>query len=166
MILFIVRQSNQIEARRLEIGDDGRVREVEPPDSVPAEDVVIIQPYGSLFFAAAPVFEKALPTVTEETVHSVVIIRLRGKSEVGATLIDHLTHYAGSLHDANSKLMLVTDSSRIRTQLDVAGATQIIGEDNIYAATEWLTETVRQAKRDAEDWIAAQRRSGAEESDT
>lgn len=165
MILYIVRQSNQIEARRLEISDDGRVREVEPPDTVPAEDVVIIQPYGSLFFAAAPVFEKELPTVTEATIDSVVIIRLRGKSEVGSTLIDVLARYAESLQDADSKLMIVTDSARIRTQLDIAGAIQIIGEDNIYAATEWLTETVRQAKRDAEDWIAAQRRSGAEESD-
>ena len=62
--------------------------------------------------------------------------------------------------------MIVTDSDRIRTQLNTASAGEIIGKDNIYMSTEWLAETVRRAERDAAAWIAAQRSRGAEESDT
>ncbi len=165
MILYIVRQSNQIVARRMELDDEGRIREVAPPKTVPPEEVLVIQPYGSLFFAAAPLFEEELPTVTDESVHSVVIIRLRGKSDIGSSLIDVLGRYAQALSEVESKLMIVTDSDRIRTQLDVTGATEFIGKDNIYASTEWLTATVRRAADDAEDWIAAQRSDGNSEED-
>lgn len=162
MILYIVRQSNQIVVRRLELGDEGQIREVDPPESVPPKEVLIIQPYGSLFFAAAPVFEDELPTVTEASAHSVVIVRLRGKSDVGSTLIDVLERYAQSLREVDSKLMIVTDSDRIRTQLEITGAAKTIGKANIYASTEWLTATVRRAADDANAWIAAQRSTGHE----
>jgi len=33
------------------------VIETDPPATVPANDVVVLQPYGTTFFAAAPVFE-------------------------------------------------------------------------------------------------------------
>ena len=51
---------------------------------------VILQPYGSLFFASAPVFEAALPTVEDTSQHAVVILRLRGRTDLGATFLDVL----------------------------------------------------------------------------
>jgi SulP family sulfate permease len=154
MILFIVRQANEVVTRRLVVHEGGRIREEDPPREVPANDVVALQPYGSLFFAAAPVFEAELPVVGENTRNSVVIIRLRGKSEVGYTLIDVLENYARSLAEAESKLIIVTDSDRIRGQFEASGAADIIGEDNIYHATEWLTEAIVNATADAEAWVA------------
>jgi hypothetical protein len=41
----------------------------------------VLQPYGSLFFDAAPVFA-ALPKITGASRHSVVILSLRGKSDL------------------------------------------------------------------------------------
>lgn len=156
MILYIFRQSNQIVARRLEFDGD-RIHETDPPAEVPPGEIVIIQPYGSLFFAAAPVFEAELPTVTEDSENAVVIIRLKGKSDVGSTLLDVLAGYAQSLQEVNGKLMIVTDSDTVREQLIITGAANVIGAENIYASTEWLTEAVRHAERDAEEWIAERR---------
>jgi SulP family sulfate permease len=163
MILYIVRQANEVVTRRLVIHEGGRVREEDPPPEVPANDVVVLQPYGSLFFAAAPVFEAELPVVAENTRNSVVIIRLRGKSEVGYTLIEVLENYAESLAEAKSKLMIVTDSDRIRGQFDASGATDIIGEDNIYHATEWLMEAIVNATADAEAWVADHQKGAADD---
>ncbi len=63
--------------RRRILLDDRGLREVEPPNEVPANEVVLLQPYGSLFFASASVFEDLLPEVTPASTNSVVIIRLR-----------------------------------------------------------------------------------------
>ncbi len=152
MILYIVRQANQVVTKRLVV-EEGRVREEEPPEEIAANDVIVLQPYGSLFFAAAPVFEQELPAVTETSVNAVVIIRLRGKSDVGLTFIDVLEDYAESLNAVGSKLMVVTDGERILEQLKATGAADIIGQDNIYRATEWLTETVTKATQDAQAWV-------------
>jgi SulP family sulfate permease len=90
----VVRQSNQITIKRWLIGPDGDVIETDPPALLPAGEVVVLQPYGSLFFAAAPVFESVLPRTTDASRHAVVILRLRGRSDLGTTFMDVLSRYA------------------------------------------------------------------------
>ena len=64
VVLYVVGQSNHVTLKRRILTDDGHTVETDPPVRLPANDVVVLQPYGSLFFAAAPIFEAALPEVT------------------------------------------------------------------------------------------------------
>ena len=64
IVLYLVGQSNRVTIKRRSFTDDGHVEEGQPPTTLPANDVLILQPYGSLFFAAAPIFEAALPNPT------------------------------------------------------------------------------------------------------
>ena len=121
-----------------------------------AHDVVVLQPYGSLFFASAPVLQQQLPSVTEASVGSVVVLRFRGKPDVGSTLIDILGDYADSLHAVGSRLMIVTDSDLIIEQLERTGAVRKIGEDGLYRGGTRLLGTVIQAASDAQDWVVEQ----------
>ena len=115
----------------------------------------MVQPYGSLFFASAAVFEDNLPDVVPSSRNSVVIIRLRGRSDLGSTLTETLGRYAVALDAVDSKLVLVSDHDRVLEQLAVTGVLGQIGEQNIYRSDEWLGHTVRRAHHDAEEWIAA-----------
>ena len=78
VVLHAVRQSNRLTIRRRLINADGTIVETDPPAELPANEVVVLQPYGSLFFAAAPTFEASLPNPTASSGGSVVIVRLRG----------------------------------------------------------------------------------------
>jgi SulP family sulfate permease len=156
MLLYIVTQSNELDTRRLVVRDDGGIDEVDPPDKVLAHDVVVLQPYGSLFFATAPILEEQLPTVTDDSGGSVVILRFRGKPDIGSTLIDILETYSVSLDQVGSKLMIVTDSDRIINQLDRTGAIEQIGNENVYRGGTRLLGTVIQASSDAQDWVTTQ----------
>ena len=60
-VLHVVRQSNQITIKRWRLDPDGNLIEADPPAQLPAGEVVVLQPYGSLFFAAAPALESQLP---------------------------------------------------------------------------------------------------------
>jgi sulfate permease, SulP family len=152
MILFIIRQSNQVTMKKLELGE-GRIRETVPPVGLGRDEVVLLQPYGSLFFASAQTFEEQLPDVTRETHNSVVVIRLRGMSDPGSTLMEVLNRYGSELKGANSKLMLVSDQKRALSQFEVTGVTRTIGSDNIYESDEWVGETIRRAAEDAQRWV-------------
>ena len=80
------------------------MRETDPPPrDRRATTVVILQPYGSLFFASAPIFEHQLPAVSRESQGAVVIIRLRGTDQIGLSLIDVLRRYAHDLRDAGCR---------------------------------------------------------------
>jgi SulP family sulfate permease len=154
VVLYVIRQSNGVTVRRWTYDDEGQVIEVDPPAELPPREVVVLQPYGSLFFAAAPVFEAALPAVGDGSRGSVVILRLRGRSDLGTTFMDVLRRYALSLQEVGSKLVLVSDSDRILEQLVVTGITATVGAPNVYAGDERVGATVRRAYEDASRWVA------------
>ncbi len=93
-ILFVIQQSTGLVTKRLVFHDDGRVEETEPPVTVPADEVVVLQPYGALFFATAATLVQQMPTVTPASRNSAVILRVRGADEAGATLLNVLNTYA------------------------------------------------------------------------
>jgi len=126
IVLHVVRQSSRLRMRQLQLVD-GRMRETAPPAEVPGGQVVVLQPYGSIFFATAPALEEQLPAVTGGSAGSVVILRLRGVDDAGATFVDVLTRFAAALRGTGSRLMLVSDNPRFRRQLQVTGALDVLG---------------------------------------
>ena len=154
VILYVVRQSNQIRIRRRVYDDDAHPVEIDPPAELPGSQVVVLQPYGSLFFAAAPGFEKALPVVTEHSRRSVVILRLRGRSDLGTTFMDVLLRYARALDQAGSRLVIVSANERIQEQLAATGLTAVIGSSSVYPGDERVGATLLRAYRDAQRWVA------------
>lgn len=156
VVLHVVRQSNQVVIRR-RVAQDGEVHEVDPPTTLPPNEVVVLQPYGSLFFAAAPVFEAALPAVDASSTSSVVIVRLRGRIDVGTTFIEVLHRYASALSQAGSKLMIVSVNDRIVEQFTVGGLLDVVDQGDVYFGDTRVGAALRQAEADAVGWIEAQR---------
>ena len=154
VILHVIRQSNRVTGRRQQPEIDGHLVETDPPAELPAAEVVILQPYGSLFFAAAPVFEALLPAPTETSRNSVVILRLRGRTELGSTFIDVLARYAQALAAVGSRLVIVSANERIEEQLAVSGITDVIGPDGVYDSDDRVGATIDRAQADAVAWIA------------
>jgi SulP family sulfate permease len=148
MILYIINQSNQVVIKRWLVVD-GRMKETDSPVDVAPNEVLVLQPYGSLFFASAPVFEEKLPDVTEETRNSIVILRLRGRSDLGSTFMDVLLKYATALREQESELMLVSEDENLHDQLVVAGVADVVGDKNIYTSDEWVGKTIKSAYQDA-----------------
>ena len=157
LILVVIAQSNRITVKRRVMPEPGIFIEEDPPDTVPPNEVVILQPYGSLFFASAGVFEAALPEVAAESANSVVILRLRGRSDLGSTFMDVLARYAEDLGAVGSKLVLVSADEQLLEQFDVTGVTAAVGSTNIYPTDERVGATVARAAAEAGDWIDGNR---------
>lgn len=148
IVLHVVEQSNRVRVTRLDLDAEGRVRQGEPPDTVPGGEVLVLQPYGSLFFASAPTFQALLPRVDEGSRHAVVVLRLRGVDQIGLTLIDVLRGYARELQSRDGVLKLVVDNRQVLHQMEAEGLVGLVGPDHVYLGTEWLGETTRRARAD------------------
>jgi sulfate permease, SulP family len=155
IVLYVAQQSNRLTLRRLELAGDGRVRETPPPETIPSRTVVVLQPYGSLFFASAPLLRSQLPQVTTDTDTAVVILRLRGYDSLGLSVIAALRDYARDLHTAGSSMKLVISGGHVRRQLHVEGIIDLIGPGNIYVGNQWVGATLRRAYDDARAEVAA-----------
>lgn len=153
IILHISRQANRIVVKRW-IFDSGTVlpREAAPPATLAAGDLVVLVPYGSLFFAAAPVFEKQLPEIPTRCERAVVVIRLRGKEDLGSTFIRTLESYARKLSEAGGTLLLSGLSQRAFEQFVTTGAISALGREHIFLAREHVGESLSEAIAFAEVW--------------
>jgi SulP family sulfate permease len=103
VLLFVMQQSQHLTVRQL-VDDGDETLELEPPDTLPGGQVVVLQPYGSLFFATAPLLDQALPQIDASSGGSVVILRLRGHDNIGSTLSNALHRYAHRLNTVGSRL--------------------------------------------------------------
>jgi SulP family sulfate permease len=157
IVLHVMRQSNQVTIRQQVFDSGGHLVETDPPTQLGAGEVVILQPYGSLFFAAAPVFEAMLPEVGAGTKGSVVILRLRGRTDLGTTFMDVLHRYATALASADSKLVLASVSDRVLEQLEVARVTDVVGTEDLYLGNERVGATLQRANHDALAWAKSRR---------
>jgi len=159
VILHVGRQSNQITIKQWRPDPEGNLIETDPPAELTANEVVALQPYGSLFFAAAQVFESALPVPANGSRNSVVILRLRGRSDLGTTFMGVLERYARTLAASQSKLVIVSAGQQVQEQLRVTGVTDAVGQENIYTGDERIGATLKRAYADATAWVEHNQRA-------
>jgi SulP family sulfate permease len=113
----------------------------------------VLVPYGSLFYAAAPLFDAQLPEVTPDTRHAVVILVLRDKKDVASSFLNVVARYAGALRGQKSKLMLAGVDPDVIAQMERTGVVRDVGRENLFQATQDVGEALMQAVAAAESWI-------------
>lgn len=155
IVLYVVQESNHLVLKRLVSDPDDGLREVDMPDAVDPHEVVVIQPYGSLFFASAPVLEDLLPDVSAAD-RSVVVMRMRGVDALGLSIIGVLDRYCQELQARDSKLVLVVNSERALDQIRSEGLMARVDEANVFRGTDLLGRATREAYAEATEWVAVE----------
>jgi SulP family sulfate permease len=153
-VLFVIRQSSKITIKEWVLDPESSYPvEKEPSKYLSSGQVTILRPYGSRFYAAASIFEEQLPKVTADTRFAVVIINLRGRTELGSTFLDVVERYALELRKKQGRLILAEVRSSVFKQLVKTGRIDEVGRENIYRRTARVAETVVRAYEDAQTWI-------------
>jgi len=153
ILLAVIQQSNTIRVVEWVPVGNGWPVERPAPKQLEAGKLTVLYIYGNLFYAAAKPFEKNLPAV-EGARRAVVILLLRGYDDVGSTVNEVFRRYAQSLQDHGGKLMLAGLSPALRDQLKRTGMLSLIGEENIFIATETIGGAGNAALQAARDWLA------------
>jgi SulP family sulfate permease len=132
---------------------DDRLAERPPPRVLPSGQVTMLDVYGSLFYAGARTLEARLPDPADSR-SPVVVLRLRGRTTLGATFFAVVTNYAIRLSAAGGRLFLSGVDPHVAQQLRESGwlgddqsieivtASAVVGESSLLAydrAEAWLT---------------------------
>jgi len=159
ILLFVFQQSNTLRVVEWVAQEVGWPVERPAPRQLESFKVAVLYIYGNLFYAAAEPFEKSLPDV-EGSRRAVVILLLRGYEDVGSTVIEVLRRYAQALQANTGKLILAGVSPALHAQLQRTGMLSLIGEENIFLATETIGEAGNAALRAAMVWLAESSKEG------
>ena len=154
ILMFVFNQSNKIVVKEWTFTKGQLPVEQDAPEIVPPNEITVLVPYGSLFFAAVQAFEEELPNIDENTRNAVIILHLRGRAELGSTFLGVLDRYAEDLQAHDSKLMLAEVSSFSKGVIEQTDQIRIYGRENVFEATEVVGESIVEAHHAAEKWIA------------
>jgi len=152
-LMFVLQQSNTLRIVEWVVQETGWPVEQPAPKQLESGRVTALYIYGSLFYAAASTFENSLPAV-EGAKRPVVILLLRGFDDIGSTVIEVIHRYTQALQANAGKLILVGISPALHSQLQRTGMVDLIGEENIFLATNTIGEAGNAALRAATDWLA------------
>ncbi len=153
IFLFIFQSAERMTIIELIPTGDGDFEEHPAPAVLQSNRVIMLLPYGSLFFAAARDFEEEAPS-PEEATHSAVIVILRGRKQIGSTAIGVFERYAAALKKNDGRLFLAEVSEPVRLQLEKTGAIEVIGAENVLSAEERIMASLQSAYDTAEAWLA------------
>jgi SulP family sulfate permease len=152
-LLFLRQSSSSIRVVELVERTDGRLEEREPPPSLQSGRVTVLDVYGDLFYAGARTLEELLPSPRGAR-RPAVVLRLRGRTAAGATLVDVLATYAEALRQVKGRLYLTGLRGDAHDRLAGAAKLRRAGRVRIYEATPILGESTRRAVADARAWLA------------
>ena len=152
ILLHAFRSANKVEVVQVVPVEGGLPEEAPPPSQLPSDQATVLMIFGSVFFAAASAVEEKLPGV-DETRHAVVIITLRGHTDVGSTFINVLARYDLALQAHGSKLMLAGVSSELMELLRRTGLLAQLGEASVFPATRQFGASVNMALDASRIWL-------------
>jgi SulP family sulfate permease len=150
--LYLASAASDVAVRALVRREDGQFAEADPPARLPSEQVTVLEVYGSLFFAGAYTLRDALPS-PEGASRPVVVLRLRGRTRIGSTLIDVLDDYADDLRDVGGRLYLSGVHPDVAAQLRRAGKLELGREVWLAPAEEVIGDSTAGAMAQANAWL-------------
>ena len=153
-LLYINESSTDISVIELVKRDDGLIEERKSPKELPSGKVTVLDVYGHLFYAGARTLERLLPKPAGAK-NPVVILRLRGRNTVGATLLEVLSNYADKLEKLDGRLYLTGMSEGAREQVVRTGKLGLSGPVQAYDATPVIWQSTREAVADARTWLVS-----------
>jgi SulP family sulfate permease len=154
ILVHVFRAAGRVEISEIVPLEGGRYEDRPAPKQLTSRQVTILFPKGSLFFAGASELEENLPEVGDAQ-GMAVILRLRGRNEIGSTFLRVMDRYAKSIQANQGKLILVGVSKQVYTQLQKTGLLDVLGSENVYRATSIMGDSAITALEDARQWLEA-----------
>lgn len=154
MLLYLMSAASDVKVRAIIPMGNGRFSEEAPPAQLPSSAVTVLTVYGSLYFAGARTLMEALPSPKGAT-RPAVVLRLRGRTRVGATLIEVLDDYADDLAEVGGRLYLSGVDEDVSAQLQRAGKFNLEQEVHIVPGDTLIGASTEEAVAHANAWLGS-----------
>ena len=152
LLLQLNKEAMDLRVVQLVSHSDGQFVEQDAPDVLPSEQVTLLDVYGSLLYAGARTLQARLPDPGGSR-HAAVVLRLHGRTSLGATFYRVLADYSRRLAETEGTLYLSGLAPELLDQFKDNGVLKLSGPIHPVRATDVLGESTRKALREAHTWL-------------
>ncbi|MFI7061307.1 SulP family inorganic anion transporter [Kribbella sp. NPDC050124] len=158
--LSLLLQLNQgamdLKVVELKPAEGGRWTEHPAPERLPSHQTTVLDVYGSLLYAGSRTLATRLPDPAGAEAPAVVL-RLRGRTSVGATFVKVVADYAGALQSVGGRLYLSGVDHALSELLRRTHRVDKSGPVSVFEATELVGESTGRALHEARTWVVRHR---------
>ena len=151
LLLQLNRGARDLSVVELVPSGHGRFTERPAPATLPSDQVTILDVYGSLLYAGARTLQARLPDPTGSHAPAVVL-RLRGRTSLGATFLKVAAGYAARLAEVDGQLYLSGLNPSVAERL--RHTRRLEGLVRIFEATPLIGESTEAAGHAAQTLLA------------
>ena len=144
LLLQLNQESVDLRIVRLVPDDAGRFSEAPAPKELHDDDVVVLDVYGSLFYAGARTLQRRLPD-PGTALRAAVILRLRGRTTLGSTFFAVIGDYARRLGAVDGRLYLTGLDTSVADRWERDGLPELAGSVRLYRATPVIGQSTYDA---------------------
>jgi len=153
LLMQLNREAADLRVVRLIPRDDGVFVEQPAPRRLESREVVLLDIYGSLFYAGARTLQARLPEPAGAE-RPVVVLRLRGRAMLGSTAFAVLADYAARLAEAGGCLFLTGVDPHVLRQLRRNRTVEKVNGVQIFEAGDVVGESSLEGYHAARRWLA------------
>lgn len=152
LLLQLNREAIDLKVVELVPTDEHQFRQEPAPPALASHAVTVLDVYGSLFYAGARTLQARLPEVAGATAPAVVL-RLRGRTSLGATFFRVLAGYAEQLNAAGGRLYVSGLDPDMAELMARTVPVSVEPPNRAFGATPVIGESTWAALHDAEAWV-------------
>lgn len=156
LLLQLNQDAMDLKVVQLVRDDAGDWVEQPAPATLPSHEVTVLDVYGSLLYAGARTLQARLPQVAGAR-DPVVVLRLRGRTSLGATFLVIVADLAQRLAASGGRLYLSGLDPAMTDRLRRSGRVDVRGPVRLYEATPTVGASTRAAAGAAETWLVTHR---------
>ena len=146
LLLQLNREALDLAVVQRTVRADGRIEEGPAPTRLASGEVTTLIVYGSLFYAGARTLQVRLPDPAGSH-EPVVVLRLRGRTSLGATFVAVLADYAKRLDAVGGRLYLSGVDESLMDLLDRTGQATAEGPSTRSRQPQWSARRPRRPRR-------------------
>jgi len=159
VVFALLMQANReaLDLRIVELVPTGTGSFVErpAPSHLESRRVLLLDIYGSLYYAGARTLQAHLPDPAG-SISPAVVLRLRGRALLGATSYAVLSDYAARIAAVGGRFYLTGLDPEVLAQIRRNRTVESAGDVRLFVATEVIGEASLEAYHHAQEWLNEQ----------
>lgn len=153
LTLYFFTSSRLVKLHRRRLLSNGRFEEITFPSEIENEAVHVFTVEGDLYFVGARMLEKQWPSLPSQTRHPVIILGLRGRNNIDATLTEVLENFYDKIKKAEGRFYITELGENSYTSLRTQAASEVLGGIRIVKKEPIVGKSTQEAVLEAQDWL-------------
>ena len=162
LLLQLNQEALDLKVVRLVRTPAGGWAEEPAPARLRDREVLVLDVYGSLFYAGSRTLQARLPLAAGAE-QAVVVLRLRGRTSLGATFFLIIAGYAEELAAGGGRLYLSGLDPSVTERLHRSGRMALDGPVRLFEAESELGRSTAEAYEEAEAWLVRRSPDGGDD---